>query len=264
MLWNEIKALWLSRGLVWVLAKREIHARHAGSLAGAAWLYLPPLLTVAAYYLVFDIVFSMRLGDQAPVRSAGVYLIVGSLPWMAFCDAITRGMSSLIESGGLLQKNPLPPALFPARSVLASAVVYGPLILLVTLAYSPMHGYAPAILALLPLLFLQLALCWLLAYLLALFAAALRDVLAIVGFILSIGIFVSPVLFPVTMFPENWRWVLWLNPMAPLIGGYQSVLLTGNWPDASTWVVTLVWILLTAALLDKVIKRSRDQLVDWL
>ena len=65
-------------------------------------------------------------------------------------------------------------------------------------------------------------------------------------------------------FPENWRWVLWLNPMAPLIGGYQSVLLTGSWPDTSTWVVTLVWILLVAALLAKVIKHSRDQLVDWL
>ena len=111
MLWNEIKALWRSRDLVWVLTKREIHARHAGSLAGAVWLYLPPLLTVGAYYLVFDIVFSMRLGDQAPVRSAGIYLIVGSLPWMAFCDAITRGTSSLIDAGGLLQKNPLPPVM---------------------------------------------------------------------------------------------------------------------------------------------------------
>jgi lipopolysaccharide transport system permease protein len=264
MLWNEIKALWRSRDLVWVLTKREIHARHAGSLAGAVWLYLPPLLTVGAYYLVFDIVFSMRLGDQAPVRSAGIYLIVGSLPWMAFCDAITRGTSSLIDAGGLLQKNPLPPALFPARSVLASAVVFGPLILLVALAYSPIHRYTSAILALVPLLLLQLALCWLIGYLLAIFAAALRDVLALVGFILSIGIFVSPVLFPATMFPEDWRWVLWLNPMAPLVGGYQAVLLSGNWPDMSTWVVTLAWITLTAVMLNTVMKRSRDQLVDWL
>ena len=264
MLWQEIQLLWRSRGLVWVLTKREIHARYAGSIAGATWVYLPPLLTIAAYYLVFDIVFSMRLGDQAPVRSAGVYLIVGSLPWMAFCDAISRGMSSLIDSGGLLQKNPLPPALFPARAVLASAVVYGPLILLVTLFYSSMHRYAAAILALVPLLMLQLVLCWLLAYLLALFAAALRDVIALVGFILSIGIFLSPVLFPATMFPENWRWVLWLNPMAPLIGGYQAVLLTGTWPDWSTWLVTLAWIGLSAALLGPVVRRSRDQLVDWL
>jgi lipopolysaccharide transport system permease protein len=264
MLCSEIKALWRARSLVWVLTKRELSARHAGSVAGMVWLYLPPLMTIAAYYLVFEIVFSMRLGQQAPVQSVGAYLIVGALPWMAFCDAISRSMSSLIDAGGLLQKNPLPPALFPARAVLASAVVFGPLIGLVALAYSPMHRWAPAMIALLPLAALQIVLCWAIGYLLALLAAALRDVLAAVGFILSIGIYLSPVLFPVTMFPPDWRWVLWLNPVAPLIGGYQSVLLTGSWPALSTWTVTLTWIVLTVLLLETVVKRSRDQLVDWL
>ncbi len=264
MLWTEIKALWRARGLVWVLTKRELSARNAGSIAGLLWLYVPPLMTVAAYYLVFEIVFSMRLGQHAPVESVGAYLVVGALPWMAFCDAINRSMTSLIDAGGLLQKNPLPPALFPARSVLASAVVFGPLIGLVALAYSPVHRWTPALAALLPLALLQVALCWSLGYLLALLAAALRDVLAVVGFILSVGIYLSPVLFPVTMFPSDWRWILWLNPVAPLIGGYQSVLLTGSWPALSTWAVTTVWIVLITGLLQTVIKRSRDQLVDWL
>ncbi|MFM9914930.1 MAG: ABC transporter permease [Rhizobacter sp.] len=264
MLLAEARALWAARGLVWVLAKRDVSARHAGSLAGALWAYLPPLLTVAAYYLVFDIVFAMRLGEQAPVRSVGAYLIVGSLPWMAFCDAVSRATSSLIDAGGLLQKNPLPPALFPARTVIASAVIYGPLVVLMTLAYAPVHKFSPALVALLPLALLQLILCWLLGYLLAIFAAALRDVIAIVGFVLSIGIYLSPVLFPASMFPASWRWVLWLNPMAPLVGGYQSVVLSGQWPQASTWAVTLCWIALIALLLNTVVKRSREQLVDWL
>ncbi len=261
---SDLIALWRSRSLVWVLTQRELRARHAGSIAGAMWLYLPPLLTVAAYYLVFDIVFAMRLGAQAPVRSVGAYLIVGALPWMAFCDAINRGMGSLIDAGGLLQKNPLPPALFPARSVLASGVVYGPLIAVVTLAYLPFHRGSPALLALLPLATLQLALCWVLAYLLAILAAALRDVLAVVGFMLSVGIYLSPVLFPITMFPENWRWVLWLNPMSSLISGYQSVLLTGDWPTLSIWGVTVGWIVFIGTLLNLLIQRSREQLVDWL
>jgi lipopolysaccharide transport system permease protein len=264
MLLDEVRALWAARGLVWVLAKREISARHAGSVAGAVWAYLPPLLTVAAYYLVFDVVFAMRLGEQAPVRSVGAYLIVGSLPWMAFCDSISRATNSLIDAGSLLQKNPLPPALFPARTVVASAVIFGPLIALMTLAYAPMHRFSPALVALLPLALLQVVLCWLLGYLLAVCAAALRDVTAIVGFVLSVGIYLSPVLFPASMFPAAWAWVLWLNPMAPLVGGYQSVVLSGQWPQWSTWIVTLAWITLTALLLDKVVKRSQEQLVDWL
>ena len=261
---QEAQALWRARALVWVLTRREVAARHSGTAAGVLWPYLQPLLTVAAYYLVFDVVFAMRLSDGAPAKAVGTYLIVGALPWMAFCDAVSRGMNSLLDAGGLLQKNPLPPVLFTTRAVLASVLIYGPLMLLVALAYTPMHGAGWAMFALLALLALQLLLCLLLGYFLAVLAAALRDTVQLVGFLLSVGIYLSPILFPITLFPERWRWVLWLNPMTGLVQGYQQILLQGSWPAASAWWVTLAWLVLIAALLNVVVKRSRDQLVDWL
>lgn len=66
---NDCQALWQARALVWVLTRREIAARHTGTAAGVLWPYLQPLLTVAAYYLVFDVVFSMRLGEGADRKS---------------------------------------------------------------------------------------------------------------------------------------------------------------------------------------------------
>ena len=260
----ELRTLWGSRSLVWVLTRREVAARHAGTAAGIAWLYLQPLLVVAAYYLVFDIVFSMRLGDGAPTKAVGTYLIVGALPWMAFCDAVSRGMNSLLDAGSLLQKNPLPPVLFTTRTVLASTVIYSPLQLGVALAYMLMNGVTAAWLAIAPLVWLQFALCWLLAHTLAILAAALRDVVQLVGFLLSVGIYLSPILFPITLFPEQWRWVLWLNPATALVQGYQHVLLQGAWPPLSVWIVALLWVVGLACVLNVLIARSRDQLVDWL
>ena len=250
--------------MVAVMVRREVAARHAGTAVGVLWPYLQPLLTVAAYYLVFDIVFSMRLGEGAPTHAVGTFLIVGALPWMAFCDAISRGMSSLIDAGAMLQKNALPPVLFPVRSVLASAVIFGPLMLLVALCYFPVHHLQWGVSAVLPLMVLQLIMSLLLAYVLAIFAAALRDTVQLVGFGLSVGIYLTPILFPITMFPEKWRWVLWLNPMASYVLGYQSALLQGQWPSASVWLVCIVWIGLLVALVNVMVKRSRDQLVDWL
>lgn len=261
---TEGQALWRARALVWVLTRRELAARHQGTALGMVWPYLQPLLTVAAYYLVFDVVFGMRLGDHAPTRAVGAFLIVGALPWMAFCDAIQRGMTSLIDAGGLLHKNPLPPVLFPVRAVLASAMIYWPLILLVALAYIPAQGLRTAQLALLPLLVLQLLLCLLMAYMLAILAAALRDVAQFVGFALSVGIYLSPILFPIALFPEKWRWLLWLNPMTALVQGYQQVLLVGAWPPVSVWLITLGWVALLTVVLNLLVARSRDQLVDWL
>lgn len=261
---KEAVILWKSRSLVGVLTRRELEARNAGSAGGIFWAYVQPLLTVAAYYLVFDVVFAMRLGENAPTRAVGAFLIVGSLPWMAFCDAVSRGMNSLIDAGSVLQKNALPPVLFPVRSVLASTVIYGPLIALLTLAYGPQHGFGAALFCMVPLLALQLLLCMLIGYLLSVLAAALRDTMQIVGFLLSVGIFLSPVLFPITLFPEQWRWALWLNPMTGMVIGYQEVLLRGAWPPYSVWLSAGVWLVLTSIVLSVVVRRSRDQLVDWL
>jgi lipopolysaccharide transport system permease protein len=261
---HEATALYRARALVWVLTRRELAARHAGTAAGVLWPYLQPLLTIAAYYLVFDIVFGMRLGNDAPTKALGSFLIVGALPWMAFCDAVSRGMNSLLDAGSVLQKNPLPPVLFPTRAVLASAIIYGPLMLLVAAAYTPVHQGSPALLALLPLLALQLLLCWLLGYLLAVLAAAVRDTVQLVGFVLSVGIYLSPILFPLSLFPAAWRWVLWFNPMTAFVLGYQDILLSARWPQADAWIVIAVWIAGLSMVLNLLVRRSRDQLVDWL
>jgi len=261
---TELGVLWRLRGLLAVLTRRELTARFAGSAGGVLWVWLPPLLTVASYYLIFDVVFAMRLGGQAPTARVGTYLIAGMLAWMAFADAVQRGMTSLLDAGGMLQKNPLLPGLFPARAVLASALVFAPLLLLLVPLYGGVHHFGWGVLAVPLLITLQGLLSFLLAYLLAILAAALRDVTQVVGVTLSLGVFLSPVLFPVTLFPERWRWLLWLNPMTGPILGYQSALLQGAWPQPAVWLAIAGWLTLLAALLSVALVRSRDQLVDWL
>ncbi len=261
---TECRQLWRLRGLLAVLARRELGARTAGSAGGWLWVWLPPLLTIAAYYLLFDVVFGMRLGAGAPTARVGTYLVVGMLAWSAFADATQRGMMSLLEAGGLLHKNPLPPALFPARAVLASGVVFAPLLLALLPLYMGAHQWRAGVWALLPLLLLQGLLSFLLAYLLAILAAALRDVVQGVQLLLSLGVFLSPVLFPLTLFPERWRWLLWLNPMTAPVLGYQAALLQGQWPPPAVWLALAAWIGLLALLLSLAVARSRDQLVDWL
>ncbi|MDP3520564.1 MAG: ABC transporter permease [Hydrogenophaga sp.] len=256
--------LWAARPLLWVMVRRELQARVAGSALGLIWVYLQPLLTVAVYFLVFDLVFAMKLGANAPSERVGTYLVVGALPWLAFAEGLTRGAGSLVEAGHLLQKNPLPPGLFVLRSVGAGLVVFAPVLFLVTLLYGYLNGIGWALLALPVLFVVQGVMTALLAWILAIFTAAARDTLQLLTFALQLGIFLSPVLFVITMFPEAWRWVLYLNPMTPLVMGYQSVLLSLQWPDWTTWVGSGVWVALLATCLSLFVRNSRDQLVDWL
>ena len=235
---SEAASLWRSRRLLWVLVRREVAARYTGTAAGVLWLYAQPLATLAAYFLVFDLVLGMRLGAGAPTSSVGAFLVVGALPWMAWSDAVQRSMGSLLEAGALLQKNALPPVLFPVRAVLASQLVYAPLLLLLALVYIPWHGGASALWLLLPILLLMLLVMVLLGYVLAVLALALRDVVQLVGFALS--------------------------PVTPVVLACQSVLLQGQVPPWQVWPALLGWVVVLAAVLAVLVRRSRDQWVDWL
>ncbi len=261
---RQVSGLWRSRRLLITLTRREVATRNAGTALGVVWAYAQPLLTLAAYFLVFDLVFAMRLGEAAPTSRVGLFLVVGALPWMAFTDGLNRGMNSLIEAGGMLQKNALPPALFPVRAVLASAAIFAPLALALVPAYGFSHAWGWPVLTVLALLLMQWLLCTLLAWGLAICTAALRDTAQVVTFFLSLGIFLSPVLFPIGQFPAMLRWVLWFNPMTPFVLAYQSLLLKGALPDPMVWLVIALWLAAAALVLDVLLRRSRDHLVDWL
>lgn len=261
--WQDLRALVGSKHLLWTMTQRELASRYAGSAGGIFWAYLQPVLIVGAYFLVFDVVFGLRMGNAGSTR-VGTYLVAGALPWLAFCESLARGASSLVDAGGLLQKSALPPVLFVARSVFASWVVYVPLILALTLFYLPMSGVHSAILAIPLLLILQGVLALSLAYIFAVLTAATRDTTQVLSFSLSVGIYLSPILFPLNLFPSEWQWVLFANPMTALVMSYQAVLLHGTWPAPSLWVVTLCWLLALALSLNVLIGRSRDELVDWL
>ena len=154
--------------------------------------------------------------------------------------------------------------LFPVRAVLASQVVYAPLLVVLVLAYAPWHGGAAA-LVLLPLVFLLMFVVMvLLGYVLAVLALALRDVVQLVGFALSLGIYVTPILFPLSMVPPGVRWLLWVNPVTPVVLACQSLLLQGQVPPWQVWPALLAWIVLLLVVLAVLVRRSRDQWVDWL
>ena len=263
-LFQDAQTLWRGRRLLWVMTKRELATRYAGSAIGAVWAYIQPILTIGAYFLVFDLVFTMRMSEGAGTTRVGTYLVVGALPWLAFCESVSRGASSLLDAAGVLQKNALAPTLFVTKSVLASWVVFAPLLLLLALIYIPINGLHLALLAFPVLLLVQCVLVWLIAHVLAILAAAVRDVIQVLAFGLSVGIYLSPILFPLSLFPKDWQWVLFANPMTALVIGYQDVLLKGTWPSATVWWVSGSWLLIIALVLNVLIQRSKDQLVDWL
>ena len=252
------------RGLLLPMVVREMSARTAGTALGMLWLYMPPLMLLAAYYYLFEVIFSMRLGEGAVVDRLGIYLVVGIIPWFAFADGLNRAANSLVDAAELLKKNPLPVMLFPVRSVLASMAIFAPLFVLVVPFAMLTQGPAWSMVWVLPLWLGLSLLVLLLGLLLALFTAASRDTSQVLGLILSIGFFLAPIIYPMSMAPWPFQLVMWLNPATPFVLSFQTVLLGAAMPPQAALLAIGLWLVVLALLVSLVLRRCREQVVDWL
>jgi len=236
--------LWHYRELLCFLAWRDVKVRYRQTLLGVAWAVLQPLLTMLLFTLFF--------GRLARVPSEGVpyalFAYAGLLPWTFFANAVTNSANSVVANPDLVTKVYVPRLLVPFAAILASLVDFG---IGFALAIGLMAYYrvAPGVaLAALPLLVI----------LTAIFAAAVgtwmaalnvkyRDVRYALPFAVQTWLFASPVIYPSTLVPAQWRPLFMLNPLSGLIEGYRSCLLGRqfDWAALSASVaLTLVAFLL--------------------
>jgi len=217
------------------LVKRDFHARFTGSVLGIFWAVLQPLSLVILYWFVFTYMFSR--GPAADNKSYINFLIAGLLPWLGLNEGIVRSTTSIVDNASMVRR-------LAFRSELlvlvphASAMIFESIALILFGAFLVIRGLPPRLVWLLPFaLLLQFAVQSGLGWLLAASYVFFRDLTPILGFVLSIVFYLSPILYPVAGPFE--RLFVW-NPMTPLLGLFRSALLSAALPSASSIVFLLV------------------------
>lgn len=252
-----------SRAVFRELLRRELEERYRGSLMGAAWLLLLPLLQLAVLAWVFGHLLPSRAtGSDLPYAA---FLALGLWPWNLFANATSRGVTALTDNAALIGKVAVPHGLYVDARVAGSAIVdlagfvlvLGVLIGLgVPLAAS---GLPVALLALAVVGLYGLAA----ARLLAVLQVFLRDIAAVIGQLLTLGFFLTPVLYDRGVLPATAAYWLGFNPMAPPVEALRAAL-TGaavQWPAlAASAVGGLVLLVLASAFL----RKARSHLEDFL
>jgi len=221
--WAEI---WQYRELLYFLVWRDLKVRYKQTVLGIAWAVLQPLLST----FVFTIIF----GQLAKIPSSGfpyaVFVYAGLLPFSFFQSGVNQAGLSLINQQNLLTKIYFPRLFVPTASIGAGLVdmtisfgVYA-----VILGY---YHFMPSWqVVFIPGLILLTILATLgLGYLLAALTVTYRDFRYVIPFMLQIFMYASPVVFPVTLVPEQYRWILALNPLTGIIDGYRSAILGQPW-----------------------------------
>jgi lipopolysaccharide transport system permease protein len=212
--------LWRYRGLLLFLVWRELKVRYAQTVLGAAWAVLQPVLTTVIFTLIFGRLARLP-SDGAPYE---VFSLTALVPWTYFVTAVTGASNSLVINTSLVTKVYFPRLIIPAAPILAALLDLGIsfLALLCLLLY---HGIVPltSAVVLLPLSVLMAVIaatgvgCWLAAL-----NIQYRDVKYVVPFLLQLWMFASPVVYPLSLIPPEYRLAYALNPLVGVIAGFRG------------------------------------------
>ena len=228
------QSLWRNRQLIVQMIRREVVGRYKGSIMGLAWSFFNPVFMLAVYTFVFSVVFKARWGiggDESKTQFA-VVLFVGMIVHGLFAEVLNRAPGLILGNVNYVKKVVFPLEILPVISMGAalfhSIISLGVLLIAFILFNGYLHWTAIFIpLVLLPLVILTLGLAWILASL----GVFLRDVGQTIGIITTVMMFLSPVFYPITALPEEFRPWLMANPLTFIIEQAREVLIWGRLPD---------------------------------
>jgi homopolymeric O-antigen transport system permease protein len=251
----ELRELWASRELALVFARRDLSLRYRQTVFGVGWAVLQPLIAVG----VFSVIFGSAAGIDTGNVPYPVFAFAGMALWFFISGAVSSAAASLVEHPDLVTKVWFPRMLAPLAAALAALL---DLVIATALAVVAMVAYqvAPGPQLLLLPLFAALAFAISIGAGLWLCAANVlyRDVRHALAFLLQIWLFVTPVVYPITIIDGAWRYVLALNPVTGVIEGWRWALIGGPMPGPWFWVsiAALVMLLASGAVFFRIAERQ--------
>jgi lipopolysaccharide transport system permease protein len=242
--WRDV---WRYRELFAFLAWRDLLVRYKQTFVGVAWSILRPFVAMVVLTFVFGKIGKMPSGG-APYP---ILVFCGLLPWQFFASALSESGNSLVSNSNLISKVYFPRLVVPAASVITNFVDFliSALFLVVLMIW---YRFAPSSTIVFLPVFVVLAIMASLG--LALWISALmvqyRDFRFIVPFIVQFGLYLSPVGFPSSVVPDQYRLVYSLNPMVGVIDGFRWSIMNGEhriyWPGLILSGATALFLLVTS------------------
>lgn len=217
---ETLREFWAYRELLYFLAWRDVKVRYSQTVLGIAWAIIQPLLSV--------FIFSLFFGKFAGVPSEGapqpIFYFCGLLPWIYFSQTLSNSGNSLVNNAQLLTKVYFPRAVLPAAAAISGLVDFfiGSTLFFLIMIY---YGITPTWRLLIwPIMVVPLMTIALGS---SMFLAALnvkyRDIKYTIPFLIQLGLFVTPVIYPMSIIPESYRTIAALNPLSGMIEAFRAI-----------------------------------------
>jgi ABC-type polysaccharide/polyol phosphate export permease len=225
----QLGGLWVRRDLLWHMTVRHLRGQYKQSVLGYAWAFVNPLSQMVILSFVFSTILGAGSQNGVPFP---LFLFVGLVPWLFFAAALSSGTDSVVGAASLVTKVYFPREVLPTAAVITKLVdlLFGMVILAMLMIY---YGRAPEATSYwFPLLFgIHMLFTLGLTYPLAALNLYYHDVRFLVGVVLTLWFYLTPVLYPTSRVPHKYQWIYDINPNSVFIDAYRRVILYGDNPD---------------------------------
>jgi lipopolysaccharide transport system permease protein len=241
-----VASFWRNRSLIYVLSKREVAGRYKGSNFGILWSFFNPIFMLAIYTLIFSIVFKARWegAGESKVEFA-LILFVGLIVFNFFAECISKAPGLILSNANYVKKIVFPLEIL-AMVTVGSALFHMLISIVVwTIFYVIFFGLPSRTFFLLPVVLLPLLMTTLGATLfLSSLGVYFRDLSQLVSLVLSALLFLTPIFYPISALPENYERILRFNPISPEIEFMRKILVWGELPDPSDYLLYVMFSIL--------------------
>lgn len=238
--------LYQNRGLILSLAKNDFKTKYAGSYLGIVWAFVQPIVTILVYWFVFSVGLKSGLVSNYPFV---LYLVSGIVPWFFFQDALNSGTNALIEYNYLVKKVVFKISILPIVKIVSAMFVHA-FFVVFSLILCWLYGYTPT-LATVQIFYYSTCTFLLslgLVYATSAIVIFFRDLTQIIGIILQVGIWLTPIMWDLNMLADHplIMKLFKLNPLYYIVSGYRDSMLGGVWFwqhwgwTLYFWVVTVI------------------------
>jgi lipopolysaccharide transport system permease protein len=219
----NLAELWEYRELLFFFVWRDVKVRYKQTVLGALWAVIQPLTTTFAFALLFGRFGGMAKQVEGPYA---LHVFVGMLPWTFFANAVTAASNSLVGSGHLISKVYFPRIIVPIAAI-ASGLVDFAISFVVLVVMMTIYGVAPSwsMLAAPLFVFGTIVTAAGAGLIFAALVVTYRDVRFVITFVMQLWLFLTPVLYPITMIPATWHLLYAINPMAGMVAGFRASVL---------------------------------------
>jgi homopolymeric O-antigen transport system permease protein len=242
----NLKELWAYRELFYFFAWRDIKVRYKQTAIGASWAIIQPFITMVVFTLFFNRVAGIQTGTAVPYA---IFSYTGLLFWNMFSQNLTQVSNSLVSNQGVITKVYFPRIIAPISSTLLGVVdfFFAGLVFIGLLFYFHIQPGWVGLAMVLPMLLLTLVASLGVGLFLAALNVKYRDVKAAIPFIIQLGLFLTPVIYPVSLVPKRYGWLINLNPMSGVINTMRAGLLGQgqiDWPALGVSTLSALVLLL--------------------